>query len=309
MTPVVGRIAVLGLGLLGGSLALAARRRGVAASVTGATRRREVLDEAGRSGALDRATPDAAAAVRNADLVVLATPVAAMAGVLRRAAPGLREGCVVTDVGSVKAPLEETLPGLLPRGVHYVGSHPMAGGHEGGFRHAREDLFEGAACVVMTGGEPTATGRVVDLWRALGARVVMRDAATHDAEVAWVSHVPHLLAFAFGKAWERAGAGAAEVRGPGFRDFTRIAHSDPELWADILTANRKAIAAPLQAVRRALEQLEGALEAGDAESVERSLHAARQALAAEPIRGTDAAPSHEPPTAERSGGARGDNSP
>jgi len=291
--PVVERLAVVGLGLLGGSVALAARRCGAARRVVGATRRADVRERALAEGAVHEVA-EADVAVRGADLVVLAMPVSAMSDTLRRIAPALDSGAVVTDVGSVKGPLCDTLPGLLAPGVLYVGSHPMAGSHAKGFDHARADLFEGAPCVVMGDADPAATQRVVRFWRALGAAVVSRQPSEHDAEVAWVSHAPHLLAFAFAGALEEAPDGAAEARGSGFRDFTRIAYSDPEMWADILTGNRKALAAPLHAVRRSLERLESAIEADDAEALGSLLARARDALAIE----------HEPPTAQRPGGAK-----
>ena len=278
MTPRFERIAVLGLGLLGGSVALAAKARGVAARVAGSTRNAEALAAALRSGALDEAGSYSEAA-RGADLVVLATPVFAMADVVRQIAPALRPGAVVTDVGSVKAVLCETLPGLLPRGVAYVGAHPMAGSHLRGIGHARADLFQDAVCIVTRGPDAAALERTAEFWRALGARVVHRDPAEHDAEVAWMSHVPHVLAFAFASALEAAPAGAHAVAGAGFRDFTRIAQSDPELWGDILTANRKALAAPLSRALEALQDFARALEANDGEGVERRIAAARAALA------------------------------
>ena len=275
------RVAVLGLGLLGGSVAMAARTRGIAACVVGATRRRDVLETALRSGAIDEAA-GFDEAVDGADLVVLATPVFAMDELLRSVAPRLRQGALVTDVGSVKATLAETLPGLLPRGAHYVGAHPMAGGHQRGFEHARADLFEGAPCIVGRDSDVRARDRVCDFWRSLGARVVLRDATDHDAEVAWMSHVPHVLAFAFARALAGAPAGAHEVAGSGFRDFTRIAQSDPELWGEILTANRKAIGAPLQAAGAALAELGRVIDANDAEAVERWIARARSQLAPAP---------------------------
>ncbi len=295
MTPQFGRVAVLGLGLLGGSVALAARSRGVAEVVAGAARRAEVLEEAARRGVVDEGG-DFEAVVRGAELVVLATPIAAMGGLVRRIAPYLAEGTLVTDVGSVKAALAETLPGLLPRGVTYVGAHPMAGSHRSGLEYARADLFEGAPCAVMQTGSLAARDRVCGFWSALGARLVLRDPAQHDAEVAWMSHVPHLLAFAFGGALRTAPDGAFDVQGSGFRDFTRIAQSDPELWSDILTGNRKAVAAPLHAVQEALAELARAIEANDVDAVERWLAAARAALSKGGVRGTDPAvnPSETP---------------
>jgi prephenate dehydrogenase len=274
------RVAVVGLGLLGGSLARALRERGLADEVVGTGRRADALAAACRSGVVDR-TAEVEEAVAGADLVVLATPVGAMAALLERAAPHLGPDCVVTDVGSVKGPVVETLPGRLPTGVHFVGSHPMAGSHLRGVEHARADLFEGAPCVVTPSGDADAAAveRVEALWRALGARVVRRSPDAHDAQVAWTSHVPHVLAFAFARALGAAPAEAAEVSGTGFRDFTRIAHSDPELWSDILCANRKALSGPLQRAAEELAALARAVEAGDAEAAERALADARESLA------------------------------
>jgi prephenate dehydrogenase len=280
--PAVERLAVLGLGLLGGSLGLAARARGVARRVVGASRGRETLALARARGVVDEACADPGEAAEGADLVVLATPPFAMPDVVRAIAPRLAAGAVVSDVGSVKAMLAETLPGLLPPGVVFVGAHPMAGGHARGLAHARADLFEGATCVVApaAGAGRESVERVCAFWRALGARVVRRDPETHDGEVAWVSHLPHALAFVFARALEAAPPGAAEVTGPGFRDFTRIAQADPELWSEILAANRKALAGPLEAVAARLAELARELEAGDADALERFLTEARSRLAA-----------------------------
>jgi len=184
----------------------------------------------------------------------------------------------VTDVGSVKAQLAETLPGLLPAGVCYVGSHPMAGSHERGIESASADLFAGSSCMVADSGQPQAQQRVCSFWETLGARVVMRDPAAHDEQVAWMSHTPHVLAFGFAAALTRAPEGSGDLAGGGFRDFTRIAESDPELWSDILTANRKALGAPLAAVSDAFRELGQAIEANDPESVERWISGARDAL-------------------------------
>jgi prephenate dehydrogenase len=277
------RLAVLGLGLLGGSLAWAARERGLAGEVVGCGRRAEPLRRARERGLVDRVALEPAQAVAGADLVVLASPVGAMGRLLAQAAPGLARGALVTDVGSVKALLADTLPGLLPPGATYVGSHPMAGSHEKGPDHARPDLFEGSVCVVTpTPGDPAAAvERVEGLWRAVGARVVRRDPAGHDREVAWMSHVPHVLAFAFARALGEAPAGARDVAGPGFRDFTRIARSDAELWADILVANAKAMAGPLARVASELAEVARELEAEDADALERWIAQARARLVRE----------------------------
>ncbi|MGE4652480.1 MAG: prephenate dehydrogenase, partial [Myxococcota bacterium] len=193
-------------------------------------------------------------------------------------APGLRAGTLVTDVGSVKEPLAETLPGLLLPESYYVGSHPMAGSHRRGFEFADPNLFEDAPCVVLESGAPEPEARLCAFWQGLGGRVVRLDARTHDAQVGWVSHLPHLLAFAFGDALGSAPADVQEVAGPGFRDFTRLARSEPAMWADILSANRKALGGPVQQAIRALGELSRIIEAGDSQALEEGLLRARQNL-------------------------------
>ncbi len=274
------RMAVLGLGLLGGSVAAAARERGLAKEVVGAGRRRAPLERALELGHVDRIA-DPAEAVVGADLVVLGTPVGAMPKLVAQVAAGLEPGCLMTDVGSVKSSVVETLPGLLPAGVEFVGSHPMAGSHLRGPEHARADLFEGASCVVTPGADTSdaATERIEGFWRALGARVMRRTAALHDEEVAWVSHLPHLVAFAFAAALDSAPSHAGELAGGGFRDFTRIAQSDAELWGEILHLNGKALSGPLESFSRSLAELAEALDEGDEESLERMLNRARTRLA------------------------------
>jgi cyclohexadieny/prephenate dehydrogenase len=277
--PSFHRIAVLGLGLLGGSVALAAKRAGVASCVVGSGRRPEPLRRALANGVVDEVA-DVATAVSGADLVVLGMPVGSMKRVLEEAAPHMAEGTLVTDVGSVKGLLADTLPGVLPSDVHYVGAHPMAGSHEKGVGHASADLFDGACCIITAQPDTNAVAlqRISDFWRALGARVVERDPSQHDAEVAWVSHVPHALAFAFAHALAQAPEGAGEVAGSGFRDFTRIAHSDVALWTEILHENRKALVGPLEAVARSLQTLARSIEDGDAESQEKFLSLAHETL-------------------------------
>jgi prephenate dehydrogenase len=275
------RLAVLGLGLLGGSVAAAARERELADCVVGFGRRREPLDRALERGLVDEVAGDIAEAVQSADLVVLATPVHAMSAVLEKAAQVLTPPALVTDVGSVKAGLAESLPGLLPAGVDFVGSHPMVGSHETGVDFARADLFEGGCCVVSphADADPAARDRLVEFWRALGARVCLRAPAEHDIEVAWVSHLPHVLAFAYAHALSGAPGSAFELAGSGFRDFVRIARSDSELWADILGRNRGALARPLEAVGGVLRELARAIETCDEAAQERILASASRQLA------------------------------
>lgn len=277
--PPFERLAVLGLGLLGGSVAAAAKARGLAREVVGAARRQAPLDRALAAGIVDQVSTPAEAVV-GADFVVLGTPVGSMGRVLADVRGGFAPGCLVTDVGSVKGAVLDLLPGLVPEGVEFVGSHPMAGSHLRGPDHARADLFEDSTCVV-TPREDQATApveRVEAFWTALGARVVRRAAPDHDEEVAWASHLPHLLAFAFADALHAAPDTAGELAGGGFRDFTRIAQSDAEMWGEILALNGKAMSGPLNHFSASLAKLARALEEGDLESLERTLGQARERL-------------------------------
>lgn len=276
----VKRLAVLGLGLLGGSVAAAAKQRGLALEVVGAARRQAPLDRALAAGIVDSvASP--ADAVKGADFVVLGTPVGSMPRVLADVSEFLSPGALVTDVGSVKVSVIEMLPGLLPEGVDFVGSHPMAGSHLRGPDHARADLFEGASCVVTPreGQSAETIERVERFWREVGANVKRRAPARHDEEVAWISHLPHLVAFAFAESLKAAPTKVGELAGGGFRDFTRIAQSDAEMWGEILSLNAKALSGPLNHFSESLAQLSRVLEEGDSESLEKMLNSARERLA------------------------------
>jgi len=277
--PPFEKLVVLGLGLLGGSVAAAAKERGLARVVVGSARRRAPLEQALEAGIID-AVASPRDAVVGADFVVLSTPVGSMAGVLADVASNLEPGCIVTDVGSVKGTVVDLLPGLLPEGVEFVGSHPMAGSHLRGPEHARADLFEGATCVVTPRAveDTAATLRVESFWRSLGARVTRRTPTAHDDEVAWVSHLPHLLSFAFAESLASAPTDVGELAGSGFRDFTRIAQSNAELWGEILSLNSKALAGPLNHFSESLAKIARMLEEGDGESLERMLNQARMRL-------------------------------
>lgn len=275
----VDRLAVLGLGLLGGSVALAARKRGITREIAAASRSQAPLDRALRDGVVD-VVGTIAEVVQGAELVVLASPVEAMRPLVSEASPHLCAGAVVTDLGSTKTRPAAELPPLLPEGVTFVGAHPMVGGHVSGAVHARADLFEGACCIVtpIESTPEAATGRVRDFWVSLGARVVERSPEEHDAAVAWVSHLPHLLAFAYAGSLVEAPPTSLEMAGAGFRDFTRIAHSAPELWSGIFADNRQALAHPLRSFGRALDVLADAVASGDRREQERLMASARAIL-------------------------------
>ena len=263
----IERLAILGVGLLGGSLAKAARAQRLAREIVGIGRDLERLAPALRDGVLDRATTDVTEGVAGADRIVLAAPVLAnetlLAAVWRAASPG----AVVTDVGSTKRGIvaaAERLAAGRPD-VHFVGSHPMAGSEKSGYAVARADLFAGATVVVTPteSTDPAMTKGVGELWAALGARVVVLDPDTHDRAVAAISHLPHVAAWALVDAVGRFEPDAFAIAARGFKDTTRIAASDPDVWREILTANRAAVQASLAAYRAALDHLESLLSSSD----------------------------------------------
>jgi prephenate dehydrogenase len=268
---VIQRLAVLGLGLLGGSVAKAARAAGVAREIVAVGRDAARLEPARRDGTVDRVTTDVAAGVRGADAVVLAATVEAIERQLPGVAGAVDPDALVTDVGSTKAGIVAAAERLAAaRPFAFVGSHPMAGSERSGYAVARADLFHGATVVVTPTDRtpPALVKNVSAFWEALGAgRVVLLDPPAHDRAVAAISHLPHLAAFALVEAVARFEPGAFEVAARGFKDTTRIAASDPEVWRTILLANRAAVAGSLAAFREALDALERLIAAGDAAGV------------------------------------------
>lgn len=267
----IQRLAVVGVGLLGGSLALAARAQGLAREIVGVGRDRSRLEAPLRAGAVDRVTTSVAEGVRDADVIVLAATVLANERLLGEVWSAMAPGALVTDVGSTKRGIvsaAERLAAGQPRA--FVGSHPMAGSEQSGFGVARADLFRGATVIVTPteASDPVAVKGVTALWEALGARVSALDPDTHDRVVAAISHLPHVAAWALVDAVGRFEPGALAFAARGFKDTTRIAASDPAMWTDILLGNRDAIVASLAAFRRALDDLEGLVTAGDRAGIE-----------------------------------------
>jgi prephenate dehydrogenase len=271
---VIRRLAVIGVGLLGGSVAKAARAHGIAQEVVGIGRDLARLEPARADGALDRATTDLADGVRGADFVVVAAPVLTIEHLLHRVWDALADDAVVTDVGSSKTAIARTAVTLARRRPRtFVGSHPMAGSEKSGYGVARADLFRDAL-VVVTPTEtspPAAVKTVTAFWEQLGARVVTLDPETHDAAVAAISHLPHLVACALVDAVSRATPDALALAARGFKDTTRIAAGDPTMWQEIFLANRAPMLETLAAFRRSLAELTQLVEDGDAFGLEAAL--------------------------------------
>jgi prephenate dehydrogenase len=274
------KITILGVGLLGGSIGLAVRRRKLAREVAGYVRREASLQDCEKAGAVDYATTDLLAAVSGADLVVLCTPLAQMRQLARQILPALRRGALVTDVGSVKAGVVREVGAVLrPAGIHFVGSHPMAGGEKMGVLAAREDLYNNALCVVTPGKQPNlrAVRRVEQFWRALGARTVRLEAAEHDLLVSRSSHLPHVAAAALVNQVLDPDSPRTQVGlcATGFRDTTRIASGSPEMWRDIAMANRKNLSRSLDAFIAGLKEFQADLKRDDGPAIERFFASAK----------------------------------
>lgn len=252
-----GQITFVGLGLINGSIARDVRRLGLAERLVGTARRVETCDQACALGLVDEATPDAAAAVRGADLVVFGVPVGATGEAACAVASGLRADAIVTDVGSVKGKVIELVAPYLDM-RRFVPGHPVAGTEESGPAAAVERLFENRWCILTPHSttEADATERVAALWRALGSKVELMDAAHHDKILAITSHLPHLLAYNIvNTADDLEGVLKGEVlkyAAGGFTDFTRIAASDPTMWRDVFLLNKTAV---LEVIGRYLEDL------------------------------------------------------
>jgi prephenate dehydrogenase len=268
---VIRQLAVVGVGLLGGSVAKAARQGGLARRIVGIGRDAGRLQPALDDGTLDLAVTDLDAGVRDADFILLAAPVLTIEGLLERvwrAAPA--GGAVVTDVGSTKRNIVRAAERLAAtRPLAFVGSHPMAGSEQAGYRVARPDLFRGAT-VIVTPTETTelaALKKTTEFWEALGACVSSLDPETHDRTVAAISHLPHLIACALVDGAARAEPAALEFAARGFRDTTRIAAGDPDMWAEIFLANRDALTATVDAFREALGELQQVIDGDRADAL------------------------------------------
>ena len=280
----IRRLAVVGVGLLGGSVAKAARAQGLAREVIGIGRDRARMQAALADGGLDHATADLAEGVREADFIVLAAPVRVIEDLLERLWDVAPADAVVTDVGSSKAAIVRCAERLARRRpLAFVGSHPMAGSEKSGYGVARVDLFQGALVVVTPteSSDARAVKRVTSFWEHVGARVTTLDPESHDAAVAAISHLPHLVACALMDAVSREAPGALEVAARGFKDTTRIAAGDPQMWQEIFLANRAALTVAIGAFRRSLDEIDRLVQQGDPAALEAALariKAAREAV-------------------------------
>jgi cyclohexadieny/prephenate dehydrogenase len=267
-------VALIGLGLIGSSLARALKRGNLAQEIIGTARSAATRAKALELGFIDRAEADPAAAVIGADLIVLAAPVGANGALAEAIGPVLAPGAIVTDVGSVKLAVIDAVAPHLPEGVHLVPAHPVAGTEESGPEAGFAELFDDRWCILTPppGTDPAATERVAALWRAIGSQVDVMEASHHDMVLAITSHLPHLIAYTIvGTATELEKTLQQEVikfAAGGFRDFTRIAASDPVMWRDIFMANKDAVLEMLGRFDEDLTALQRAIRYNDGQALE-----------------------------------------
>jgi cyclohexadieny/prephenate dehydrogenase len=285
--PLFERVALIGVGLIGSSLALAMRRSNLAGHITGCVRSQASRDAIGRLGLLDSLQMSAAECVTGADLVILCTPVGTYGKLAEEIGPHLAPGCVVTDVGSVKQAVVARVSPHIPANVHFIPGHPVAGTEYSGPEAGFAELFDGRWTILtpLAGTDPTAVERLTLFWEGCGARVEMMDAQHHDRTLAITSHLPHLIAYTIvGTAADLEKGVQKEVvrySAGGFRDFTRIAGSDPIMWRDIFLSNREAVLEMLQRFSEDLTALQRAIRWGEGQVLEdlfRRTRAVRQQI-------------------------------
>ncbi len=280
MTP-FNKVTSLGVGLIGGSLAKALKANNPALEITGAGRSRETLELALRTGVIDHIAQDLSQAVGNADLVVLASPVGTFKQIVTEIGPKMKRGAILTDVGSVKGELVGNMEALLPSGIHFVPGHPIAGKEKHGVAEASETLFRGAKCILTPTAktDPQALETVKAFWLAAGANVVLMDADAHDHIFAAVSHLPHAASFAMvttAAGFSMGQENYINFSGAGFRDFTRIAASSPEMWRDICLLNGKNIIEMIEQYQVALTRIKNAIKRQDAAQLEKLFQSASE---------------------------------
>lgn len=278
---IIERLTIIGTGLIGGSFARALRAAGAVTTIAGVDTDSENLQQALSLGVVDEIYEDACQGVRGAQVVFISVPVCAIPSVVRAIAPFLSPGCVVTDGGSVKAALVRECEQMMPPGCCFLGGHPIAGTEHSGAAASFATLYSGKRCVLTPSNatDAAAFDVVSQLWQAAGAQVCSMEAEHHDRIFAEISHLPHVVAYALVHA-----VGTADVEGEnvlsytagGFRDFTRIASSDPAMWRDISLMNRKALLASIDGFSRSLEELRQRIDRQDPEGLAEFFTIAKQ---------------------------------
>ena len=290
------QLGVVGCGLMGGSFALALKRAGLVKQVVGYSKSPSTTELAKRLGVIDVAAESSLQAMAGSDIVLVAVPVAATESTFNALRHGIMDGMLVMDVGSTKRDVVDTARRVLRDKIgHFVPAHPIAGSEQSGVAHADAALYNNRQVILtpLPQTQPDLLRKATDVWTAIGAQVLRMTPENHDAAFAAVSHLPHLLAFAYFSAIanQPAGRDFLSLAGPGFRDFTRIAAGDPAIWRDILLANREEVLKQSQRFRYALDAIELAMQAGNAQALEDLVRNASAGRSAWQISGAQRGPS------------------
>jgi prephenate dehydrogenase len=291
------QLGVIGCGLMGGSFALALKRAGLVKRVIGYSKSPSTTEKAKRLGVIDTVAESALLAVSGSDIVLIAVPVAATEATFKAIRHLIEPGVLVMDVGSTKRDVVDAARRVLKERVEsFVPAHPIAGKESSGIAHADATLYNGRQVILtpLPQTSPTLLQKATDAWAAIGAQVLRMTPENHDAAFAAVSHLPHLLAFAYFNSVARQPAGRdfLSLAGPGFRDFTRIAASDPTVWRDILMSNREEVLRQNQRFRQALDAMDHAIKSGNVEALEGMIRSASDARSGWQMNAAKPATSH-----------------
>lgn len=281
MAPMFDRVALIGLGLIGSSLSHAMRRGGLARAIVGHAQSERTRTTAARLGLANPVYATAAEAARDADLIILCVPVGACGEVAREIGPNLKAGAILTDVGSVKGAIVRDVGPFVPKGVHFIPGHPIAGTEHSGPEAGFAELFDGRWCILTppAGTDQAAVDKLAAFWRACGSQVEVMDAQHHDLVLGITSHVPHLIAYNIVNTARHleqvTDSEVIKFSAGGFRDFTRIAASDPVMWRDVFLNNKEAVLEMLGRFSEDLTALQRAIRFGDGDTLHKLFMEAR----------------------------------
>lgn len=291
------QLGVIGCGLMGGSFALALKRAGLVERVVGYSKSPSTTEKAKKLGVIDVAAESALLAVSGSDIVIIAVPVAATEATFKAVRHLVEPGVLFMDVGSTKRDVVDAARRVLKeRVISFVPAHPIAGKESGGVSHADASLYNGRQVILtpLAQTDPDLVQKATDVWAAIGSQVLRMTPENHDAAFAAVSHLPHMLAFAYFNSVSRQPAGRdfLSLAGPGFRDFTRIAASDPSVWRDILMSNREEILKQSERFRHTLDAMEHVIKIGNPEALEDLIRSASDSRAGWHMHSTKTGGSH-----------------
>jgi prephenate dehydrogenase len=271
------RVAIIGVGLIGGSFALSLKKSGFSGEIIGIGRKQENLRKAMELKVIDRYTTEPSDGVKEVDLVVLSTPVGQFPEIIQKVKQNLKKGAIVTDVGSVKDEVVKRMESLMPEGVNFVGGHPIAGKECAGVEHASPDLFKNTRCILTPGKntDEKALKQILELWKYLGVQTILMPPEEHDSICAAVSHLPHIVAYILINTLLDVNENILHHSGRGLKDMTRIASSPPEMWRDICLYNKEKIIPLLDRFLLAANRIKSLIENSDQKQLEEEFQRAK----------------------------------